>query len=174
MRTMTSIFFFAIALFLSVAVLRTFVVDSFFVGGMSMAPALQPGDYVFVNKLAYVGESREPARGDVVVAEFRAPDVKVIKRVVGLPREWVHHASSSIQIAHSRSEEAVTVHELKNPNPRATSTHRYRLDPHEYYLVGDNELLSADSKEYGPTDRYRIRGKVILHIRFDPLTVQTL
>lgn len=139
-----------------------------------MTPVLEPGDYVFVNKLAYVGDGREPARGDVVVATFRAPDVKVVKRVVGLPREWVHHASSSIHIKLTRSGETVARHELTNPNPRATTTHRYRLDPHEYYLVGDNELLSADSKEYGPADRYLIRGKVMLRIRFNPLSVQKL
>ena len=158
---MKTTLYFLTALILTGAVLRIFVFDSFTVEGMSMAPTIQPGDYVFVNKLAYVGD-RTPQRDDVVVSEFRSVNnIKVMKRVVGLPREWVHHTGTHVLVSDTREGEKRGVIALKNPDTRATSTHSYRLDPFEYYLVGDNELLSVDSKELGPVDVYDVDGKVI-------------
>lgn len=68
-----------------VFVLRVFVAEGFVVIGDSMSPAILSGDYVFVNKLAYLFS--EPERGDVVVARSRTGE-KLLKRVMGLPNEW--------------------------------------------------------------------------------------
>jgi signal peptidase I len=88
--------------------LKTLVVQAFFIPSGSMEPALEPGDRVLVNKVLY-----EPSRGDVIVfsdpKDGQTPDRGVvggflhwlsegigfarpehedfIKRVVGLPGE---------------------------------------------------------------------------------------
>ena len=68
--------------------IRTFLYQPFNTVSASMAPALNPGDYVLATKFAY--NSRAPARGDVVV--FRVPvhgGVIYVKRIVGLPGEHI-------------------------------------------------------------------------------------
>src|SRR5262249_47316228 len=53
--------------------------------GKSMLPTLASGDLLVVDKKAYC--SKEPARGDIVLAEYRKE--LVIKRIIGLPGEEV-------------------------------------------------------------------------------------
>ena len=54
-----------------------------------MLPTLRPGDYLMVNRLAYVASA--PRKGDVVVVKGRtgAP-ARQIKRVADLPGEEVY------------------------------------------------------------------------------------
>ncbi len=50
----------------------------------SMRPALEPGDYVLVNRWAY--KFRPPAKGDlVVVRDPETPQRFLVKRVSGVP-----------------------------------------------------------------------------------------
>lgn len=73
--------------FLFALALRIFVVEGFVVRGDSMEPAIHNGEYIIINKLAYV--RNEPKRGDVLVATPRIYPNPVIKRVVGLPGETI-------------------------------------------------------------------------------------
>lgn len=163
------------AALISGIIIRIFLFDSFFVVGNSMAPAIVDGDYVFVNKLAY--QNAEPAREDIVVGNFREmPGKKVIKRVVGLPREWISIEDNQLTITGSRGGEVVATRELYTDtlaaHAAATST-RYRLDPFEYYLIGDNGLSSIDSRELGPVDNYQIDGKVVMKFDFTTFKLST-
>ena len=149
--------------------IRIFVVDSFTVIGNSMAPTLVDGDYIFVNKFAYGRNT--PQRDDIVVGNFRELDPKVIKRVVGLPGEWVLvSASGTVSVAEERNgaHEALPTRDpllLQGEEIKNGEDFKYRLDPYEYFLMGDNFLGSKDSRELGPTDIYRIDGEVFLKVR---------
>ncbi len=118
-----------IVAFVSALLLRVFVFEGFIVRGDSMSPAILSGDYVFINKLSYM--NREPARGDIVVATPREFKYKVIKRVAGLPGEYVEMDGRS-----------------------------FKLDPQEYFTLGDNSDVSIDSRELGFFDKWQIKGKV--------------
>ncbi len=106
-----------------------------------MSPFLENWDYIFIYKLAYVNEV--PKRGDIVVAYPRQYDTKVIKRVAVLPGEEFE------------------------PVPNF----RDKLDPGEYFLLGDNLRASVDSRVFGPVDRWDIKGKAIKVFRLKSLTL---
>ena len=72
--------------FLTALILRVFVIEGFIVRGDSMSPTILSGDYVLVNKLAYVFS--EPQRGDVIVTYSRG-GIRLVKRVAGLPGEEI-------------------------------------------------------------------------------------
>lgn len=142
--------------------LRVFVVDSFIVKGDSMAPTIQNGDYVFANKLSYI--NKEPKRGDVVVGHFRGlEEVMAIKRVVGLPGEWVFVEGGQVKVAKSKEAERQVIGQIDSESYTETvaEDYEYRLDPFEYFLMGDNGLGSVDSRDLGPVDVYSIEGKII-------------
>lgn len=128
-----------LVVFVSVLLLKTFVIEGLIVRGDSMHPAIQSGDYVLVNKLAYI--FGEPERGDVVVAETRDGEYRVVKRVKGLPGE-------------------------KFPNREGELTN---VDPQEYFIVGDNAEVSVDSNEFGFVDLWDIRGRAFGAIRIKDL-----
>jgi signal peptidase I len=72
---------------------RPFVASPFYVGSGSMKPTLHgcqgcTNDQVLMNNLAY--DLEEPERGDIVL--FRDPEggaEPLIKRVIGLPGDWI-------------------------------------------------------------------------------------
>lgn len=151
-----------IAVLLTGLLIRVFVLDTFTIVGNSMAPTFIDGDYVFVNKMAYW--LHNPQREEVVVFNFRQESsMFAIKRVIGLPGEWVFIDKNIINIQSDKEGGLINTVQLYDPryiNQQATSSH-YRLDPNEYYLVGDNGLLSVDSRNFGPVDVYGIQGKVL-------------
>lgn len=80
--------------FVIAVVIKTFLVQAFFIPSESMLPTLHPGDRVLVEKLSY--RLHDPRRGDVVVFEksvFGAPEdvpwyrdgANFLRELLGLP-----------------------------------------------------------------------------------------
>lgn len=147
--------------------LRMFVIDSFIVKGNSMAPLILENDYVFVNKFAYAF-GNEPGRNDIIVSKFRTENPNAIKRVIGLPRERVEISPEKIVVKNNRDDEGVILPEdmyLALANFPLNGTTTVFLDPKEYFILGDNRMVSTDSRELGPVDKWDIAGKVVLVFR---------
>lgn len=119
--------------------IKTFIFGALVVRGDSMYPTLLSGDYVLINKLAYI--FGEPVRGDVVVAKTRDNTYRVVKRVKGLPGE-------------------------KFANREGIMTN---VDPKEYFIMGDNVEVSVDSNEFGFVDLWDIEGRAFGAIRIKDL-----
>lgn len=164
-----NILYVAIVAFICVAVIRLFLFEAFFVRGESMHPTLQSGDFVLVNKLAYLNS--EPQREDIVVAVPRTHPGKVVKRIIGLPGEWFSIENNRVVIRNSRTDEGVNLDEryLEFPDTEAVGKSRTNIDPREYFALGDNRRESIDSRELGLIDLDGIQGRVFGVIRFRAL-----
>jgi len=143
-------------------VLKTFVVQAFFIPSGSMEPTLEPGDRVLVQKVVY-----GPDRGDIIVFSDPqgrpGPDRGIvggfvhwlsstlgierpehedfIKRVIGLPGETVELRDGRLFV------EGALIHEpyLKG----AVDTRDYgpvRVPKGSLFVLGDNRLNSNDSR----------------------------
>lgn len=150
-----------VVVFIITALLRLFVIEGFVVKGDSMEPTIHNGDFIFINRLAYIG-SREPKRGEIIVAVPRNMDVKVIKRVIGLPGERLSIQNGKIVLRDNRTDPGNVLTEiyLSNQDTPAVGTTLIKLDPEEYFAMGDNRGVSIDSRELGPVDKWEIKGKV--------------
>ena len=93
-RHLTELPMLIFAAFVIAVVIKTFLVQAFFIPSESMLPTLRPGDRVLVEKLGYL--FNEPQRGEVVVFEKsvfgEAPDVpwhqdamNFVRELLGLP-----------------------------------------------------------------------------------------
>lgn len=143
------------------ALLRTFVFEGFIVLGDSMEPSIHPGDYVFINKLAYL--RKEPVRGDIIVVNPRDQDLKIIKRVIGLPGDRLSIEDGKIVIRQNRFDagEVLVESYVSNSETGSNGITVIKIDPKEYFAMGDNRSVSIDSRELGPVDSWDIKGKVI-------------
>ena len=126
-----------------------------------MNPSILSGDYIFVYKLSYV--RGDPERGDIVVATPRGINEKIVKRIVGLPSEWISIEDGRVVVRTERRGEEEILEEPylsmeKTPEVGITSTN---LDPQEYFALGDNRAVSVDSRELGLIDSWDIDGRVI-------------
>ena len=152
------------------------VVQNFRVEGSSMAPSLQHGEHVLVNKAVYFRVNLDrldflpfvdgggprylfhpPRRGDIIV--FRAPTDNrsdYIKRVVGLPGETIEIRDGRVFINGEPLEEPY----IRQP---ASYTEPPQVIPEgHYYVLGDNRSVSQDSHFFGPIPEESIIGKAWL------------
>lgn len=146
--------------FISALLLRLFVLEGFVVRGDSMSPTVLSGDYIFINKLAYL--NREPARGDIVVAIPRGQSFKVIKRIVVLPGERFSIEGGQVVIRTQSMDEGRALEEnyLRDDIESPVGITQSKLDPQEYFALGDNSAVSIDSRELGFLDKWHIKGRV--------------
>lgn len=152
-----------VVLALSAAVLlRTFVVQSFYIPSTSMAPTLKVGDRVLVNKLAY--RFGDPARGDVVV--FEAPPGEgsekirdLIKRIIGLPGETIEGKGGHVYI------NGVLLREpWLPPGIESRTFPAETIPPDRYWVLGDNRFDSRDSTFFKSIPRSSVIGKAFVRI----------
>jgi len=160
--------------------LRSFVVQQYYIAGPSMETTLWGNDRVLVNKLAYrVGD---PQRGDVIVFDritTNGDTVQhddLIKRVIGLSGETVEIRDCQVLINGTPIVEPWLAEVAPEVSPESNCG-TANLDPvqvgeNQVFLIGDNRPMSFDSRMFGPIDRELIRGKAMLVIwPFDSITL---
>ena len=140
-----------------------FIAQRITVVGSSMYPALENGDNLFVNKLAY--KISEPERFDVIVFPYRyGHGEHYIKRIIGLPGEEVYiDNSGSIYINGELLTENYGREVIQDAGAASCPI---QLGPDEYFVLGDNRNHSADSRDLsvGNVKQSEIIGKVSLRI----------
>ena len=122
------------------------------VQGRSMEPTLTHGTVLLVHTRAF--DNSPPARGDVVVAQFR--DEFIIKRVVGLPGETIDTRNGRVHVdGRPLPEDTYTV------SPGNLEIRNGRLIDGSFALLGDNRSLPATVLVHAVVPRDQIIGKVV-------------
>jgi signal peptidase I len=152
----------ALLILLAIAVLRIWIVEMAIVEGDSMLNTFHDGDRVLISKVLQV------TRFDVVVVNDPEIGGVDIKRVVGVPGDWV---SMVPYVEKQGNTEHIYgcqlyINSIPYTEPYAASLLPVsyaprKLKDHEYFLLGDNRDVSIDSRKYGPIDGKRIRGVAI-------------
>lgn len=124
----------------------------------SMAPTINPGDYIISNGLAYM--NHEPQRGDVII--FDKGDESLVKRVIGLPGDDITFIDGSVYI------NGQICYEEYIPNDVEThcAWDFFAIPDDCYFVMGDNRKYSYDSRYWDEpyVNKEDIEGKVILSI----------
>ena len=149
------------AALLAAFLIKTYLLQAFYIPSSSMEPTLEIQDRVLVNKLSY--RLHDVHRGDVVVFERPPNDVgqirDLIKRVVGLPGETVEGKNGSV---------FVDGRQLREPYlPKGTVTGQFGPQhiPEGYvWVMGDNRGNSSDSRVFGAISETRIIGRAFVRV----------
>lgn len=178
--------------------LKSSLADWNWVPSGSMNPTILEGDMVYVNKAAYdlrfpltlhrLAKWGNPERGDIVVLFSPEDEMRLVKRVVGLPGDELEMRENKLFINGQQMEysslPSAFVHDMtgalkqhaifaqENLDGRkhavmsvpavATpkrSFSKITIPPGKYFVMGDNRDLSKDSRYIGFVDRERIIGK---------------
>lgn len=109
--------------------------------GDSMSPALNDGQVVLINKMAY--KLGEPDRFDVIVYKSHTNDEQyVVKRIIGLPGETVKIEDSKIYINGELIEDEYFAGKYESGHADS----EIKIAGDEYFVLGDNRNLSEDSR----------------------------
>jgi signal peptidase I len=162
-------------------VIKTFLIQPFWIPSESMEPTIVPNDRVMVNKLAY--KWGEPERGDVVVfrdprelqIEESVPEAVIrsvleavgvrtrgrddlIKRVIGLPGESIEVRANQILVDGVPLEEPY-LDEVEMPDEGP-----FAVGVDEVFVMGDNRNASFDSRRFGPIPLEDLIGQAFVTI----------
>lgn len=136
--------------------------------GISMENNLHDHSIALMNRLEVNVENIK--RFDVVVLESDALHEKIIKRVIGLPKDTVEMKNDILYINGQRIEQNfldskfVEDSKKKYSSDYFTNNFKVTLGEDEFFVLGDNRLQSVDSRILGPfhfEDIKASRGLVI-------------
>lgn len=175
-------------------VIRTFILQTFVITSGSMEDALLVGDFLIANRAA-VGvripgtQARIPGyssvrRGDVLVFDPpHEPDLKLVKRLIGVPGDTVSMKDAVLTINGQVQDEPYVKHvDPAGDRPddawmswqaehlvESVSRGTYRptrdnwgplvIPEDRYFMLGDNRDTSLDSRYWGLLEGWRLEGR---------------
>ncbi len=181
----------AFALFL---LLRSFVIQNFVITSGSMIETLLVGDFLMVNRVALgsripftrtlIPGYSEPHRFDVVVFDPpHEPNLKLVKRLIGMPGDTLEMRSQLLFINGEQVDEPWVRYEgagdevhpwmewQRDHLPADVAPASYRptrdtwgplvVPPEHYFMLGDNRDSSLDSRYWGLLERWRLEGRAV-------------
>lgn len=134
-------------------ILNLFVFHTVRIQGTSMVDTLRSGDIALVTRFDYLGDA-SPRRGDIVECSFPGRSGTYVKRIVGLPGEFV-------EIIDSRT--YINGESLSEPYASGPSDdYSAQLGEDEYMVLGDNRSESYDSRaeDMGFISKDNLLGRV--------------
>ena len=143
--------------------IRYFLFQPFLVKGQSMEPNFHDDDYLIVDEISY--HFREPKRGDVVVFKYpKNPSQRFIKRIIGLPGETVEIKDGEVIIIKDGQSQILDESSYLSPFLKTSGNLKITLNQNEYFVLGDNRFVSADSRSWGTLPKKFITGRVIFRL----------
>ena len=155
-------------------IVRTFIIQPYYIPSGSMLETLQIGDRLFVCKFSYgihipfvskeLYSTGEPERGDIIVFPYPlSPDTDYIKRVIGVPGDVIEVRNKQL------FRNGVAVHEdyIQHTDPHVNIDRRDNMPPltvppGKVFVMGDNRDHSQDSRIWGFVDKDTIHGKAVI------------
>ena len=164
---------------LFVFLLLQFSVKNYRVKGNSMHPGFEPGQYLFVNGLAYsrldvsnfgdfgdvfdtqIGGKYSfvlgpPSYGDLIVFQSPVDQKNLIKRVIGLPGDTIEIKRGDVYLNGN------LIIEKYVKNKDSMFFDKIDVLDDEIYVLGDNRISSYDSRFWGKLPVENITGKAWL------------
>jgi signal peptidase I len=183
---------------LLMSVFRSGIADWNVVPSGSMKPTIVEGDRILVNKLAYdvqvpflyysLKKLGDPKRGDIIVFDSKVADLRLVKRVIGLPgdavemidnvlyingQELQYHLLETHQNQLYEQEDllgVVHIVRLNRSGSRLSSFEQAEVPEGFYLALGDNRDNSSDSRVIGFVPRDEIIGrakKVVMSVDYE-------
>lgn len=160
-------------------VINHFIVTKVAVEGSSMEPTFYTGDSLLLWNLG------EPDRFDVVVVHLEHEEKAFIKRLIGLPGDYIEYRNEVLYINgepisepyvakantdkdHYTLEDVCTPTSFKyqDRDVNCNVDGQIRIPEGYYFVLGDNRAISEDGEDFGLVSEKEMLGKIIF--RFSP------
>lgn len=134
-------------------IIKSFIVQPFYIPSGSMEPTLYPGDHVLVSKFIYY--FREPSYKDIVVFQYPVdPKKDFIKRVIATEEQTVQVQNGKAIVDGEVLKEPYIASQGDSSNFGPVEVSSGKL-----FVMGDNRKSSFDSRVFGQLPRKNVLGK---------------
>ncbi len=140
-----------IVIIIAIVLIRYFIITPVRVSGTSMDKTLTNGQILLLYKLVDIKQN------DIVVVDKSIQGSTLIKRLIGLPGDTVECINGKIFINDKEYDD-------KYAYGITDDFSKVELKEDEYFILGDNRMVSEDSRYFGPVKRNNIKGKIIFSI----------
>ena len=151
---------------------RVYVFTPVTVNGHSMDPTLSDGQRLISSKISNY------ERMDIITTKEPGDEERmIVKRIIGMPGDTVKMENDQLTINGKKYDEPY-LDEFKKEfsedklqgesSSTFTSDFEYTVPKGKYLVLGDNRLISKDSRMFGLVDKDMIQGKVVF--RYWPLS----
>jgi signal peptidase I len=150
---------------------QRWIVKPYRIPSPSMEKTLHVGDRVLAVRFLYHFEN--PHRGDIIVFHpngigntalygDHVASVTYIKRLIGLPGDWVQASNGHVQICTGPAGQG-----CKTLNEPYVSSTQVKFSPihvpaGHYFMMGDNREFSDDSRDWGSIKKSQIIGRAFM------------
>lgn len=149
-------------------VVRTFLLQQFYISGPSMESTLYQNNRVLVNKMSY--RFSGVGRGDIVVFDRVTSNGSevvhddLIKRVIGLENETLEIKQcvvyvDNVPLEENYLDEYTRTEEDLVARCRTPDMHPVTIPDNYVFVMGDNRAESFDSRSFGPIEESKIVGR---------------
>jgi len=149
-------------------VVRTFLLQQFYISGPSMESTLYQNNRVLVNKLSY--RFSDVGRGDIVVFDRVTSNGRevihddLIKRVIGLENETLEIKQcvvyiDNVPLEENYLDEFTRTEEDLVARCRTPDMHAVTIPDNYVFVMGDNRAESFDSRSFGAIEESKIVGR---------------
>ncbi|MEG0841769.1 MAG: signal peptidase I [Erysipelotrichaceae bacterium] len=157
-----------------VYLITTFIAKPIKIEGDSMYPVLEDTEIGITN--VFSAKYLDIKRGDVVIIYAKDNDEFWVKRVVGLPNETISGKDDHVLINGKILDEPYLntpyVNNIRKNEAFTKDFNQVKLGKEDYFLMGDNRIVSHDSRARGPFKRDDIVGKnAIIIYPFDKIKI---
>lgn len=150
----------ALVAFGSYYFISNFFLQSVRVTGVSMQPTLHNAQHCFLNRWVY--HFRDPHRGDIVVLKDPTDNSLAVKRVVAVEGDSIElKGRGDIYLNGQKLNEPYLNAGMPTFPGTQFRQQVLKCGKHQFIVMGDNRLNSADSRTYGPVPRQNILGLII-------------
>lgn len=148
-----------IILIIVILVIAIYIVGLQQVVGPSMSPNLKNNDILILDKISY--KFKDIKRGEIV-SLYHADTKYLIKRVIGLPGEYIEYKDNILYIDGNMYKEEYLNSDVITNDFSITELGYDKIPDDMYLVLGDNREDSLDSrdKDVGLIKRSNIVGKV--------------
>ena len=144
----------AISIVVGLVMTRLFIIEPFRIPSSAMLPTLAVGDFILVSKSSYgirlpfshqkILETGKPRRGDVVVFRYpHNPSIDYVKRVIGLPGDYVVYENKRLFVNGQALEYKLEgdYSYTKGSGPTVAQRFREQIDPHNHSILLFDDVL---------------------------------
>jgi signal peptidase I len=127
--------------------------------GDSMNPTLHQSDHYLLKKWVYL--FRSPQRSEIVVISDPDDHGFSVKRVIATEGETVQLRDGKVYVDGVKLNEPYLADGAITWGKTRSGDQVFQLGQDEYFVLGDNRMISIDSREYGPVPRQNILGLIL-------------